>query len=86
MTTWKEVTEEQYDEMLGMLPPASMRAPMGAQSGFLVGEPFTHRRCNVSGEVRADYAAYVMVDGKCYAGPNLTMPEWRALDVATVRP
>jgi len=34
---WIEVTEERYDEMLGMLPPAVHRA-----CGFLVGEPMDH--------------------------------------------
>lgn len=82
---WKECSEERYDEMLGVLPPASMRVPMGAQNGFLVGEPFTHRVCNVTGEMRADYAAFVCIDGKFYEGPNMTFPEWRALTADEVQ-
>lgn len=34
MTQWIEVTEERYDEMLGVLPPEIMTG-----LGFLVGEP-----------------------------------------------
>jgi len=35
--TWTEVTEDKYEEMLGVLPPAAY-----AGAGFLVGEPFDH--------------------------------------------
>lgn len=82
---WREVSEERYDEMLGVVPPATMRCGLGMQSGFLVGEPFTHRLCAVSGEVRADYAAFAKIDGKFYEGPNMTMPEWRALTADDVQ-
>lgn len=37
MTSWTEVTEQRYDEMLGVLPPA-----IYTQHGYLVGEPVTH--------------------------------------------
>jgi hypothetical protein len=48
----KECTEERYDEMLGILPPALMLG-----KGFLVGEPFDHRTCSVTKVVRASYGA-----------------------------
>jgi hypothetical protein len=37
MTRWIEVTEQRYDEMLGILPPAVYES-----HGFLVGEPWSH--------------------------------------------
>jgi len=39
----KECTEERYNEMLGVLPPALWLA-----KGFLVGEPHDHRRCKIT--------------------------------------
>ena len=66
--------------MLGVLPPALWIA-----NGFLVGEPFDHRTCNITGVVRASYAAFINHGGKFYEGPNLTMPEFRAFDVATLK-
>jgi hypothetical protein len=41
---WKEVDEARYDEMLGVLPPALWLA-----KGFLVGEPYDHRLCTITG-------------------------------------
>lgn len=79
MSKWNEVTEERYDEMLGCLPPRLMSG-----HGFLVGEPFTHRTCTVSGNVLPDWAAFVHVNGRYFEGPNMTVPEWRALNPMTV--
>jgi len=39
----KECSEERYDEMLGILPPAVMLG-----KGFLVGGSFDHRTCSVT--------------------------------------
>ena len=77
---FKECTEERWDEMLGVLPPALWIA-----KGFLVGEPFDHRTCKITGVVRATYTAFINHGGKFYEGPNLTMPEFRAFDVATLK-
>ena len=77
---FKECTEERYDEMLGVLPPALWIA-----KGFLVGEPFDHRTCKKTGVVRATYAAFINHGGKFYEGPNLTIPEFQAFDVATLK-
>lgn len=38
MITWTPSTEEKFDEMLGVLPPAAM-----AKGAFLVGEPLRHK-------------------------------------------
>lgn len=82
---WKEINAERYYEMLGCLPPASLRAPLGAKNGFLVGEPVTTRICNTSGEVRAEYATFVELGEKHYEGPNMTMPEWAALTAEDIQ-
>lgn len=76
---WKEVPEARYDEMLGILPPA-----VTTYYGFLVGEPFDHRVCAVSGSVRPSYSAFVCLANKFYEGPTMTAPEFRNLDLATV--
>ncbi|MDC7784784.1 hypothetical protein PQJ75_00765 [Rhodoplanes sp. TEM] len=56
MTTpaWKKVDAGRYADMLDIMPPAVHRA-----HGFLVGEPWTHRTCRVTGEFRAAYAAFI---------------------------
>lgn len=77
--TWKRCNAERYEEMLGCLPPRVM-----SLLGFLVGEPSTHRRCAVSGDVRATYAAFVQDGGQYYEGPDLTFLEWRDLELADV--
>jgi hypothetical protein len=35
--------------------------------------------------VRATYAAFINHGGKFYEGPNMTVPEFRAFDVATLK-
>jgi len=72
----QECSEERYDEMLGILPPALMLG-----RGFLVGEPFDHRTCKVTNAVRASYAAFFQKNKKFYEGDNMTVPEFRVLDV-----
>ena len=73
--SWKEVDENRWDEMLGVLPPALWIA-----KGFLVGEPFDHRRCTVTGCIRPTYAAFVQHNGRYYEGPNMTEPEFKGFD------
>jgi hypothetical protein len=75
----KECSEERYDEMLGVLPPA-----LWLSKGFLVGEPFDHRTCKVTKVVRASYAAFFQHKGKFYEGGNMTMPEFRAFDLSVL--
>jgi len=53
MTIWNKTTEREYWEMLGILPPAAMRA-----GGFLVGEAMDHRTCSVTGEIAARFSAF----------------------------
>jgi hypothetical protein len=76
---WREVSEARYDEMLGVLPPALWLA-----KGFLVGEPFDHRRCSVTHGMRASFAAFVQHEGKFFEGDPMTAPEFRAFDPSTI--
>lgn len=76
---WKEVSADRYDAMLGVLPPA-----LQTGIGFLVGEPFDHRRCSVTGDIRASYAAFIEHREKYYEGPHLTVPEFRTVDLQKV--
>lgn len=78
--SWKRCTAERYEEMLGVLPPRTMTG-----LGFLVGEPSSHRRCTVSGQVLPDWAAFVQLGGNYYEGPCLTLPEWRNLDADAIK-
>jgi hypothetical protein len=79
--TWNQCSEARYYEMLGVVPPRTMTG-----LGFLVGEPSSYRRCRVTGDILPDWAAFVQHRGQYYEGPNLTMPEWRALELESVVP
>ena len=78
MTTFTEVTEARYDEMLGVLPPAHWD-----HTGFLVGEPWTHRKCEVSKRFLPAFSAFIHYHGKFYEsdGP-MTIPEFKAVTIA----
>lgn len=68
---WSEVTEDKYDDMLNVLPPAAW-----VNGRFLVGEPWDHHA--LSGRPR--YAAFVKRGGKCYASSRpITVKEFHAL-------
>jgi hypothetical protein len=75
----QECSEERYDEMLEILPPALWLA-----KGFLVGEPFDHRTCSVTKVVRASYAAFFQHKGNFFEAGNMTVPEFKAFDVESL--
>jgi hypothetical protein len=76
VTAFKEVDERRYDEMLGVLPPA-----LWIDKGFLVGEPFDHRRCKVTGRLAASFTAFIRYRGKYYESEGaMTVGEFRAFD------
>jgi hypothetical protein len=78
--TFKEVEEARYDEMLGVLPPA-----LWIDKGFLVGEPFDHRRCKATGRWTASFAAFIRYRGKYYESEEaMTVGEFRAFDLSTL--
>jgi hypothetical protein len=72
----KECTEERYDEMLGILPPQLWLA-----KGFLVGEPFDHRRCKIIKKVLPTYTAFFFAFRRFYEGDPMTEPEFHAFNV-----
>lgn len=77
---WEEVSEERYDEMLGVLPPAIMTG-----FGFLVGEPSTHRTCDVTGDVRAAWQPFARVGSKYYGATQcMTIPEFKQLKMSDI--
>lgn len=79
-TTFKEVGEARYDEMLGVLPPA-----LWIDKGFLVGEPFDHRRCKATGRLTASYSAFIRYRGKFYESEEaMTAAEFKAFDPSTL--
>jgi len=68
---WKETTEEEYQDMLNVLPPAFWERGL-----FLVGEPWDHHA--ISGKPR--FAAYRQTGGKYWAASRpMTVGECRAL-------
>jgi len=76
MTTFKEVDEVLYDEMLGVLPPA-----LWIDKGFLVGEPFDHRRCKATGHFTASFSAFIHYRGKYYESEEaMTVGGFKAFD------
>jgi len=66
---WTETTEETFDDMLNVLPPAIMSG-----GGFLVGEPWDHHA--LSGRPR--FAGYCERFGKWFAASRpMTKEEFR---------
>ncbi len=75
-TKENETTQDEYDYMLGVLPPARMTI-----NGFLVGEPTDH---NAKGE--ALYAMYYTHNGKCYKCGHATIKEFDLYLIPTKKP
>jgi hypothetical protein len=73
---WKEVSEERYDEALGVLPPA-----MWVSKGFLLGEPHDHRLCRITNRIKPTYAAFISAHGRYWEGDPMTTNEFVAFDV-----
>jgi hypothetical protein len=83
--TFKPCTEARFDEMLEVLPPIAW-----VRKGFLVGEPYTHRTCTVSGKYLAAYTAMLRHPGALgvvllESTIALTVPEWNALNPVTLK-
>lgn len=83
MISWKEVSEERFDEMLGILPPA-----LRTGYGFLVGEPYDFRTCGVTGAGAQTFTAFVssgLPERFFEADQPLTKAEFKALDPRAIR-
>jgi hypothetical protein len=69
--TWRETTEESYNDALGALPPVAY----GKGGAFLLGEPWDHDAGN--GQPR--YTAYRIAGGDYYESSRpMTRAEFRA--------
>jgi hypothetical protein len=78
---FKPSTQEQYDEKFDILPPLEVTG-----NGYLVGEPWSHRVCHVSGHYSPTFPAMVKRNGKYFAScEGITVAEWRALDLAQLQ-
>jgi len=78
---FKPSTQEQYDEKFDMLPPLGVTG-----NGYLVGEPWSHRVCHVTGHYSPTFPAMVKRNGKYFAScEGITVAEWRALDLAQLQ-
>lgn len=72
---FKKVTEERYDEMLGVLPPA-----LWLSYGFLVGEAMDH---NSNGQ--PTFSAFVNKGEDFFElAEPMTMAEFKALNVSEI--
>ena len=70
MITWNETTEDRFDEMLGVLPPA---ASTNGYRAFLVGEPMSHR------DGHPTFSAFTTKDGKRFESDDaVTFAEFKA--------
>jgi len=78
---FKQTTRQQYDDKFEVLPP------IGEYSyGFLVSEPWSHRKCHVTGRYSPTYQALVTLNGKYFIScEGITFAEWRALDPSTLQ-
>ena len=65
----REVTEAQYDEMLGCLPPERMHG-----NAFLVGEPVRHKK--EGNTYVPTFDLYFSHEGKYYTGGEVTVKEY----------
>jgi hypothetical protein len=78
---FKPCSEEDFNDKFEVLPPIGM-----SRSGFLVGEPWSHRTCRVTGRYLPTYQAMVKRNGRCFQScEGITLPEWRELDIASLR-
>lgn len=76
---WVELSSDGYHKMLEILPPAYQ-----CSYGFLMGEPFDYHYCKVTGDFLLSYASFVNTYERFYAGPYMTLPEFRKLDLSTI--
>ena len=69
----KRIGYKHWRAMLGILPPAIM-----LPDGFLVGEPVSHRKCQLTGKVKPTYAAFFG------SGRSPREPHWEADEPLTI--
>ena len=78
---FKKCDRARYMELLEVVFPVAQRS-----TGFLVGEPYTHRECTVTGRYLPAYTPVVEWGSVYWEGTTaITVPEWRALNPATLK-
>jgi hypothetical protein len=78
---FKPCSQRRFDDQLEILPPIAWTS-----KGFLVGEPWSHRECHVTGRYLPAYQAMVKRGERYFEScEGLTVPEWRALDPVTLQ-
>jgi len=70
----QEITREQYEHYLNVLPPISLKGGQGCWgAGFQLGEPYSHERDTRTGQLRPTYATFTnRGDQYFYQGINFT--------------
>lgn len=77
---WRRIDESRYWEMLGMLPPAAQTG-----FGFLLGEPYSHRDCTVTGKFAPTFYAFAEHGGAFFeATSHLTVAEFKRASAADI--
>ncbi len=80
--SWKEITKDEYWEMLEVLPPAAMTS-----LGFLVGEPLDHGACPITGRFGARFEAFAKVGDRYFvANQAMTVLGFRAVTAKDLYP
>lgn len=78
--TWKEVTEDRYNDMLNVIPPLAW-----VSKGFLVGEAWTHKICSINHRMSSAFQAMVRSNGQYYECLEpMTVAEWREVHSSEV--
>ena len=67
----QEITAEQYESYLSVLPPISLNGGQDCWAGFQLGEPYCHERDTRTGQFRPTYATFTNRGNRCfYQGIN----------------
>lgn len=75
--TLTPTTREDFWAMLGAVPPARRKA-----IGFLVGEPYSDRVCQVAHTYQVTYHAYFQIGEHFFDAGPLTMEEFETVTAA----
>ena len=73
-------TQKEYYAMMGAVP-TKIRTGIG----FLVGEAYSMRACQVTGELKTTYHAYFTIDERFYDAGPLTVEEFRTVTLEDLK-
>jgi hypothetical protein len=72
----REITEQQYDYALSVLPPA-----LWLNNRFLIGEVADHRHCTILKKIVPVYTAYFAAFGRFYEADPMSFAEFRRFNI-----